>query len=99
MTAFAQDYDVVAIDMRGYNTSDKPKVRVVRSADLPDMMDCSLFFWTSRCCSVNTLTLTQLTHGILSANKHAATCTRSSSQLYGPAFNNSVDFPYSTQPC
>lgn len=26
MTAFAQDYDVVAIDMRGYNTSDKPKV-------------------------------------------------------------------------
>jgi len=26
MTAFAQDYDVVAIDMRGYNTSDKPQV-------------------------------------------------------------------------
>lgn len=26
MTAFAQDYDVVALDMRGYNTSDKPKV-------------------------------------------------------------------------
>jgi pimeloyl-ACP methyl ester carboxylesterase len=26
MSAFAQDYDVVAIDMRGYNTSDKPKV-------------------------------------------------------------------------
>lgn len=27
MSAFAQDYDVVALDMRGYNTSDKPKVR------------------------------------------------------------------------
>jgi pimeloyl-ACP methyl ester carboxylesterase len=26
MTAFAKDYDVVALDMRGYNTSDKPKV-------------------------------------------------------------------------
>lgn len=26
MTAFADDYDVVALDMRGYNTSDKPQV-------------------------------------------------------------------------
>lgn len=26
MAAFGQDYDVVAIDMRGYNTSDKPQV-------------------------------------------------------------------------
>lgn len=26
MVAFQNDYDVVAIDMRGYNTSDKPKV-------------------------------------------------------------------------
>lgn len=26
MAAFSQDYDVVALDMRGYNTSDKPQV-------------------------------------------------------------------------
>lgn len=26
MTAFAADWDVVALDMRGYNTSDKPPV-------------------------------------------------------------------------
>jgi pimeloyl-ACP methyl ester carboxylesterase len=28
MTAFADDFDVVALDMRGYNVSDKPQVRV-----------------------------------------------------------------------
>lgn len=27
MVALQDDYDVVAIDMRGYNTSDKPQVR------------------------------------------------------------------------
>jgi pimeloyl-ACP methyl ester carboxylesterase len=32
MAAFAKDYDVVAIDMRGYNTSDKPQVCVADEA-------------------------------------------------------------------
>lgn len=33
MAAFAKDYDVVALDMRGYNTSDKPQVCVGEVAE------------------------------------------------------------------
>ncbi len=46
MAALADDWDVVALDMRGYNTSDKPQVKWL-PAYVPVYRLCGLWqYWT-----------------------------------------------------